>query len=150
MLEQYFEKPATVDRVRGSWIGAEIERYVAWLAEPGYRPRVVFRCVPQLVAFGEFARRRGAAQRRVQPFLVTLTEHSEAFPLFQHDSVEFLYALEGSILYRYGLHTYDLAPGDSLMFDGGIPHGPERLDVLPARFLSITVEIDSGQYPGER
>jgi integrase/recombinase XerD len=32
MLEQYFVKPATIDRLRGSWIGAEIEAYVAWMA----------------------------------------------------------------------------------------------------------------------
>jgi integrase/recombinase XerD len=33
MLESYFVKPQTVDRVRGSWIGPEIERYVDWLGE---------------------------------------------------------------------------------------------------------------------
>ena len=31
MLEKYFVKPQTVDRVRACWIGAEIERYVEWL-----------------------------------------------------------------------------------------------------------------------
>ncbi len=36
MLESYFVKPTTVDRIRDSWIGAEVERYVAWLAEHGY------------------------------------------------------------------------------------------------------------------
>lgn len=60
MLESYFVKPTTVDRIRDSWIGAEVERYVAWLAEEGYRPQAVLRRVPQLVAFGEFARQRGA------------------------------------------------------------------------------------------
>ena len=82
------------------------------------------------------------AQRRVQPFLVTLTQRSEEFPLFQHDGVEFLYLLGGSLAYRYGRHTYEMAPGDSLMFDGRVAHGPERLDDLPIRFLSITVEFD--------
>jgi transcriptional regulator with XRE-family HTH domain len=90
------------------------------------------------------------AQRRVQPFLVTLTEQSEMFPLFQHDGVEFLYALEGSIVYRYGQHTYEMERGDSLMFDGHIPHGPERLNVLPARFLSITVELDPEEHASDR
>ena len=60
------------------------------------------------------------AQRRVQPFLVTLTEQRETFPLFQHVGVEFLYALEGSFVYRYGRQTYPMDPGDSLMFDGQI------------------------------
>jgi len=36
MLEKYFVRPGTVDRVRASWIGAEIERYVASLDERGY------------------------------------------------------------------------------------------------------------------
>lgn len=82
------------------------------------------------------------AQRRIQPFLVTLTEESEAFPLFQHEGVEFLYALEGTVVYRYGRHTYEMAPGDSMLFDGRVPHGPEELVGLPSRFLSITVEAE--------
>jgi transcriptional regulator with XRE-family HTH domain len=91
------------------------------------------------------------AQRRVQPFLVTLTQESEAFPLFQHEGVEFLYGLEGSLLYRYGQQTYELEPGDSLMFDGRVAHGPEELRELPIRFLSITVEAETDQAAaGER
>lgn len=73
MLETYFIKPETVDRIRGSWISTEIERYVAWLAEHGYRPRVVFRRVPLLVAFGEFARRHGAGS------VDDLPAHADAF-----------------------------------------------------------------------
>ena len=61
MLETYFVKPQTVDRIRACWIGAEIERYVGWLSERGYSTRTVLRRVPALVAFGEFARRRGAS-----------------------------------------------------------------------------------------
>ncbi len=60
MLETYFVKPQTIDRIRGSWIGSEIERYVVWLAEQGYTGRSVLRRVPLLVAFGEFAWARGA------------------------------------------------------------------------------------------
>jgi quercetin dioxygenase-like cupin family protein len=90
------------------------------------------------------------AQRRVQPFLVTLTEQRETFPLFQHDGVEFLYVLEGSFVYRYGRQTYEMRPGDSLMFDGHVAHGPEGLDELPARFLSITVELDAEERDTDR
>jgi integrase/recombinase XerD len=36
MLEKYFVRPDTVDRVRASWIGAEVERYVESLDEQGY------------------------------------------------------------------------------------------------------------------
>jgi hypothetical protein len=61
MLETYFVKPQTVDRIRACWIGTEIERYAGWLSEQGYSTRTVLRRVPLLVAFGEFARMRGAS-----------------------------------------------------------------------------------------
>ena len=61
MLETYFVKSQTVDRIRACWIGAEIERYAGWLAEQGYSPRTVRRHVQALVAFGAFARRCGAS-----------------------------------------------------------------------------------------
>jgi oligopeptide/dipeptide ABC transporter ATP-binding protein len=61
MLETYFVKPQTVDRIRACWIGEEIECYVGWLSEQGYSTRTVLRRVPALMAFGEFARRRGAS-----------------------------------------------------------------------------------------
>jgi site-specific recombinase XerD len=60
MLEKYFVRPGTVDRVRASWIGAEIERYVESLDEQGYSWKSIVRRVPLLVDFGEFARARGA------------------------------------------------------------------------------------------
>jgi integrase/recombinase XerD len=61
MLERYFVKPQTVDRIRACWIGCEVERYVGWLAENGYTTRSVLRRVPLVLAFGEFARARGAS-----------------------------------------------------------------------------------------
>lgn len=60
MFEQYFVKPATIDRLRGSWIAAEIETYLEWLVEEGYAARSIWRRVPIVFAFGEFARDRGA------------------------------------------------------------------------------------------
>jgi len=67
MLEDYYVKPQTVDQVRGSWIGPEIEAYTDWLAERGYKGRTVLHRVPVLTAFGEFARSRGAAEVKDLP-----------------------------------------------------------------------------------
>ncbi len=75
----------------------------------------------------------------VEPYLITLTEESEVFPLFQHPGTEFLYMLEGEMLYMHGDKSYRLSPGDSLFFDADAPHGPEELFALPIRFLSIIV-----------
>lgn len=75
----------------------------------------------------------------VEPYLVTLTERSEVFPLFQHPGVEFIHVLEGEVVYRHGSRTYRLEPGDSLFFEGEAPHGPEELRRLPIRLLSMIV-----------
>lgn len=60
MLERYFTKPQTADRIRSSWLGEAIERYVTWLAERGYQPRTVYHRVPLLMRFAAFAHQRGA------------------------------------------------------------------------------------------
>lgn len=73
----------------------------------------------------------------VEPYLITLTADSDVFPTFQHDGMEFLYMLEGEVVYRHGGNTYRMTPGDSLFFDADAPHGPEELTTLPIRYLSI-------------
>ena len=73
----------------------------------------------------------------VEPYLITLTTKSDVFPTFQHKGLEFLYMLEGEIIYRHQDRLYTMQPGDSLFFDAEAPHGPETLVKLPARFLSI-------------
>jgi integrase/recombinase XerD len=61
MLNRYFIRPTTVDRIRASWIGDPIERYVVWLGEQSYAVRNVFVRVPILIRFGEFAQQAGAS-----------------------------------------------------------------------------------------
>ena len=73
----------------------------------------------------------------VEPYLITLTAESDVFPTFQHEGMEFLYMLEGEVVYRHGDRLYTMQPGDSLFFDADSPHGPEELVTLPARYLSI-------------
>lgn len=73
----------------------------------------------------------------VEPYLLTLTDASERFPVFQHEGIELLYILEGCVNYRHGDKTYLLEPGDSLLFDSDAPHGPEEIVTLPLRYLSV-------------
>ena len=80
----------------------------------------------------------------VEPYLITLAEESEVFPLFQHPGVEFIHMLEGQVTYRHGNKTYPMSEGDSLFFDADAPHGPEELTDLPVRFLSVIIEPRAG------
>lgn len=75
----------------------------------------------------------------VEPYLLTLTEESEVFPFFQHPGMEFIYMLQGEMIYAHSARTYRLKPGDSLLFDAEGIHGPEKLIELPIRFLSVMV-----------
>jgi len=72
-----------------------------------------------------------------EPYLITLSEESDVFPLFQHDGIEFIYLLEGQVRYRHADKTYLLKPGDSLFFDADAPHGPEQLVKLPIRMVCV-------------
>lgn len=73
----------------------------------------------------------------VEPYLITLSEQSDVFPVFQHGGIEAIYMLEGKVDYRHGDKVFSLVPGDTLFFDADAPHGPEVLVDLPARYLSI-------------
>ena len=73
----------------------------------------------------------------VEPYLIELTSETDTFKTFQHGGLETIYMLAGEITYRHGDGVYKLQPGDTLFFDANTPHGPEALDKLPARFLSI-------------
>lgn len=73
----------------------------------------------------------------VEPYLITLTHETDVFPAFQHPGMEFLYMLEGNVVYRHGEKTYDMHPGDALFFDAEAPHGPDELRKLPARYISV-------------
>ncbi len=75
----------------------------------------------------------------VEPYLITLTEEAEPYPLFQHAGVEFIFMLSGKVLYRHADKAYPLHPGDALFFDAEAPHGPEELTILPMTYLSIII-----------
>ena len=76
-------------------------------------------------------------QKRMEPTLVTLMERTEVFPLYQHPGTEFLFMLAGRMEYGVGGGVHLLEPGDSLQFEGEVPHGPKSLLTLPAQFLAV-------------
>lgn len=60
MLDQYFLRPTTVDRIRSIWLGPQIERYVEWMHAQKYAQRNITRRVALLCNFADFARTHGA------------------------------------------------------------------------------------------
>lgn len=75
----------------------------------------------------------------VEPYLITLKKGAEPYTGFRHAGTEFIYMLSGEVVYRHGSEDYHLRPGDSLLFDSGALHGPNRLVSMPITFLSIII-----------
>ena len=75
----------------------------------------------------------------VEPYLITLREDAAPYTGFAHSGVEFIYMLEGELTYRHGNASYPMQPGDSLLFDSGTLHGPERMLSETSKYLSIII-----------
>ena len=69
MLERYYVRPRTVDRIRGIWLGLAIERYAESLSEKRAAVQTVRAAVQRLVRFNEFALSRGATTWEELPTL---------------------------------------------------------------------------------
>jgi len=158
---------AMLSRLETGRVSPSLETIVALAQALGVTPSALMQRVgaddggAQLIRAGEgletvrSGTRRGhtyhllAAQRGprkvFEPFLVTLNDRSEVFPGFQHPGVEFIHLLSGILHYRHGRHSYVLRPGDTLTFRGDVVHGPERLEKVPIRMLSIIMYDDTGE-----
>jgi len=73
----------------------------------------------------------------VEPYLMSYTKQSKVVPFLHRDGTQFIYVLEGKMLYRHGQKTYQMSAGDSLLFQANVPHGPEKLIDTPVRYLSV-------------
>lgn len=80
----------------------------------------------------------------VEPYLIELREGSAPYTEFRHAGTEFIYMISGKVSYRHDDQVYDLRPGDALLFDSAAPHGPSKLEKLPATYLSIIIYEKDG------
>jgi transcriptional regulator with XRE-family HTH domain len=58
-------------------------------------------------------------------------------PLVETDAFEYKYVLSGEIEYQFSEEKIALSQGDSMLFDGRIPHTPKNLGATAASMLVI-------------
>jgi transcriptional regulator with XRE-family HTH domain len=75
----------------------------------------------------------------LEPYLIRLDEKSIAYTTFRHNGDEMIYLLSGRMKYRHGARSYLLEPGDTLVFDANVRHGPEEILKVPTSYLSFVV-----------
>ena len=123
--------------------GSDVERPAAFV-KAGTGARIVRNGTREGHEYELLGSLRGE-HKRLECLMVTLSEKSQTYPLFQHPGTEFIYMLEGAMDYSHSRSVYRLQAGDSLQFDGEGAHGPADLVQLPIRFLSVVAYGDAGE-----
>lgn len=58
-------------------------------------------------------------------------------PMVETEAYEYKYIISGDVSYNIDNHIYELSSGDSLLFDGRIPHTPTNIGKDKAKMLVI-------------
>jgi transcriptional regulator with XRE-family HTH domain len=93
----------------------------------------------------------GMPRQGAEPLMITLNARADSGqnPIV-HTGREFVYCLEGSVAYVVGEETYQLDPGDSLLFEAYLPHRWQNLNETPSRLLLVVCPMDERDQPTER
>ncbi|MCC7449987.1 MAG: helix-turn-helix transcriptional regulator [Anaerolineae bacterium] len=91
----------------------------------------------------------GLHDQQLEPFLVTVESGagSSKEPI-THAGEEFVYCVEGTVVYQVNNQTYALQAGDSLLFEAALPHCFYNDAPQPAILLLVFQTNDGNQSPG--
>jgi transcriptional regulator with XRE-family HTH domain len=93
----------------------------------------------------------GLRNRIVEPFIVTLEPNAgSGATSIVHTGHEFVYCLQGRIIYTVEERPYLLEPGDSLLFESHLPHRWQNADAGPSQALLVLCPSDARDRPTER
>jgi transcriptional regulator with XRE-family HTH domain len=111
----------------------------------GKRPHVTF----QHSALEDLA--PGMPRLGAEPFLVTFEPGADSGKkTIVHTGREFVYCLDGCIVYTVDDEKYILEPGDSLIFDAYLPHHCKNIGPSPSRALLVLCPMDERDQPRDR
>jgi transcriptional regulator with XRE-family HTH domain len=86
----------------------------------------------------------GLSDQKVMPFLVTLEPYTDTAPTpIVHLGEEWVYCLEGIIVYEVEGEQFRLEPGDSLLFEASLPHRWYNPGPQPALMILILEEEEN-------
>ncbi len=123
----------------------EIPKNKVSFLKAGHRPHAAF-------AHGNFEDLgAGLTLRGGLPLLVTLEPNANSGPTpIVHTGHEFVFCLEGCLSYIVDHESYQLEPGDSLLFEAYLPHYWFNAGETPSRSLLVLCPADESDHPTER
>ena len=81
---------------------------------------------------------------KMDALVVTMPEgHNSSTIPITHSGVEFVYCLEGKILYKVNNQNFLLEPGDSISFLATLPHECDNLGQGTSRYLLVITNCDN-------
>jgi transcriptional regulator with XRE-family HTH domain len=93
----------------------------------------------------------GLRNQQLEPFMVTIEPGAaDDGEVMAHPGQEFVYCLEGMVLYQVSGQRYRLEPGDSLLFEATQPHCFRNTGDTPARVLLIFQALEGGYLARQR
>lgn len=111
----------------------------------GNRPRAAFNqsTIEDLAA--------GMPRFGAEPMIVSLDPGADSGknPIV-HTGREFVYCIEGQVVYTVNNQEYSLDPGDSLVFEAYLPHRWKNADATQSRLLLVLCPMDLRDSPTER
>jgi transcriptional regulator with XRE-family HTH domain len=113
--------------------------------QSGERPTVTFVC-GTLADLGAGFTRPG-----LEPFEVTLEPQADSgdTPIV-HTGLEFVFCLDGELVYEVDGQSFPMNPGDSLLFEAHLPHCWRNAGGTPSRSLLLLCPADERDHPDER
>jgi transcriptional regulator with XRE-family HTH domain len=91
------------------------------------------------------------AGNAVQPFVVTLeSDAGSGERMIVHTGHEFVYCLNGKVLYKIDAIDYLLEPGDSVVFEAHLPHQWKNIADGPSQIILVLYPADQRETPGGR
>ena len=80
--------------------------------------------------------------KKAEPFMVTVEPKDDGGEptLHSHEGQEFNYMVSGNMEFYLDNTVYELAEGDSVYFDSGIPHAMKAVGGQPAKFLAVVIK----------
>ncbi|MBN1563756.1 MAG: cupin domain-containing protein [Anaerolineae bacterium] len=93
----------------------------------------------------------GLRNQQLEPFMITIAPDTGAdSEAITHPGQEFVHCLEGIVQYQVNKQTYQLEPGDSLLFDATQPHSFRNERDFPARLLLIFQAMEGTHLARQR
>jgi transcriptional regulator with XRE-family HTH domain len=93
----------------------------------------------------------GFRDQRLQPMLVTLHTGADSgqAPIV-HTGLEFVYCLDGVVVYEIESDTYQLEAGDSLLFEAHLPHRWKNAQSKPTQVIMVLSPSDERDRGSDR